>query len=49
MGKNIGIGADNLQNFYYSGAAFLGDAIGSETLSEYGREGIEATDRRSKT
>ena len=39
--KNIGIGADNLQNFYYSGAAFLGDAIGSETLSEFGREGIE--------
>ena len=39
--KNIGIGVDNLQNFYYSGAAFLGDSIGSETLSEFGREGIE--------
>ena len=41
MGKNFGIGVDNLQNFLYSGAAFLGDSIGSETISEFGREGIK--------
>ena len=41
MGKNFGIGADNLQNFLYSGAALIGDSIGSETISEFAREGIE--------
>ncbi|QDP53656.1 MAG: hypothetical protein Unbinned5406contig1000_2 [Prokaryotic dsDNA virus sp.] len=41
MGKNFGIGVDNLQMLGGAGAAYLGDAIGSETLSGYGRDVIE--------
>ena len=41
MGKNFGIGVDNLQNFFYAGTALAGDAFDSEGLSRFGREGIE--------
>ena len=41
MSKNFGIGVDNLQMLLGAGTAFVGDTLGSETISNYGREVIK--------
>ena len=41
MGKNFGIGVDNLQMLGGAGLAYLGDTFDSETLSGLGRDVIE--------
>ena len=41
IGKNLGIGFDNLQMLGGAGLAFAGDSLGSETISGLGRDIIE--------
>lgn len=41
MGKNFGIGVDNLQMLAGAGISYLGDTFDSETLSGYGRDVVE--------
>ena len=41
MYHNFGIGVDNLQMLLGAGTAFVGDTLGSETISNYGRDVIK--------